>query len=188
MAALQESQLLSEEDFLAGELVSQTKHEYVAGRVYAMSGGTANHSAVASNFLRVIGGKTAGTQCRTFTGDLSIRVQHIEGASYFYPDASVICSPVEGSDQFSDDPVVVLEVLSPSTRRIDETSKLQGYMTLASLKVCLLAESDRPFVTVYRRSGEKFVVEIYDGEDVIPLPELDFELSLKDLYQDVTES
>ncbi len=81
---------------------------------------------------------------------------------------------------------MILEVLSPSTRRIDETSKLQGYLSLESLQVCLLAEADEAFVRVYRRQGDHFTVEIYEGREVeIALPEIGIELSLDDLYRDV---
>lgn len=186
MSALQNPHFISEEDYLAGELVSPIKHEYVAGQVYAMSGGTANHSGVSSNFLRTVGGGLSRKGCRAFTSDLSVRIEQLGGATFFYPDASVVCGPVDGAAQFTDAPTVVLEVLSPSTRRIDETSKLQAYLTLPSLQVCLLAESDEAFVKVYRRKGEEFVVEVYEGRDAeIALPEIEMSLLLKELYQDV---
>lgn len=186
MTAVRELDLISEEDYLRGELVSQIKHEYLDGRVYAMSGWTANHSGVATNFLRSVGNGLAGSGCRTFTGDLSVRIEQNANVTYYYPDASVVCVPVDGTSPFTEDPAVILEVLSPSTRRIDETSKLQGYMSLASLQVCLLAESDQPLVTVYRRKVDHFAVEVYEGRDLeIPLPEIEMELSLAELYENV---
>lgn len=186
MTAAREWEITSEEEYLKGELLSQVKHEYVAGRVYAMSGGSANHSAVASNFIRNVVGCSQSRRCRTFTGDLSVRIEQASGVAYFYPDASVVCSPVDGDSQFTSEPVVVLEVLSPSTRRVDETSKLQGYLSLESLQVCLLAESDGPLVTVYRRKWDHFAVEVYEGRDAeIPLEEIGTALSLEDLYDGV---
>lgn len=186
MSALKDFNIVSEEDYLAGELESPVKHEYVAGRVYAMSGGTANHSAVASNFIGALRGGMGRKGCRTFTGDLSIRIEQIAGVSFFYPDASVVCAPIEGDAQFTSEPTVILEVLSPSTRRIDETSKLQAYLTMPSLQVCLLAESDQPFVRVYRRRGDQFVIEVYEGSDgEISLSEIQASLSLDALYLDV---
>lgn len=186
MTAARKLETISEEEYLKGELLSQVKHEYIAGRVYAMSGGSANHSGVASNFIRNVVGCSQGRRCRTFTGDLSVRIEQSFGVIYFYPDASVVCSPVDGDSQFTSEPVVVLEVLSPSTRRVDETSKLQGYLSLESLQVCLLAESDRPLVTVYRRAGDHFAVEVYDGRDaVISLEEIGTALALTDLYDGI---
>lgn len=186
MSAQEHLDFLSEEDYLEGELVSEIKHEYFSGRVYAMSGGTVNHSAVASNFLGTMNGKLTGSKCRSFTGDLSVRVEQRGEISYFYPDASVVCVPVDGSAQFTGDPAVILEVLSPSTRRTDETLKLQGYLSLESLQVCLLAEADEAFVKVYRRAGDHFTVEIYEGHDAeIDLPEIEMKLPLADLYRDV---
>jgi len=186
MSALRDSFFISEEDYLAGELVSPIKHEYVAGRVYAMSGGTANHQRVARNFVVSASSGLRGKSCEPFGSDLSVRVEQLGDVSYFYPDASVVCSPLEGSAQFTDAPAVVLEVLSPTTRRIDETSKLQAYLSLASLQVCLLAESDEAFVRVYRRKDDEFVVEVYEGREAeIALPEIEMTLSLEDLYRDV---
>jgi len=186
MTAVRELDLISENDYLAGELVSKVKHEYVGGRVYAMSGETANHSGVASNFQRVAGNGLLGSNRRAFTGDLSIRIERVEGVTYYYPDGSVVCGPVDGQAQFTEDPVVVLEVLSPTTRRIDETSKLQGYLSLESLQVCLLAESDEALVTVYRRKEDHFAVEIFAGrEGAIPLPEIGIELDLGELYRGI---
>jgi Uma2 family endonuclease len=177
--------MISEEEYLKGELLSEVKHEYVAGRVYAMSGGSVNHSAVARNFLLAIGSSLRGG-CQSFTSDLSVRIEQVFGVTYFYPDASVVCAPIDGSAQFTTEPAVILEVLSPSTRRVDETSKLQGYLTLTSLQVCLLAESDRPLVTVYRRQSDHFAVEVYEGRDaVIPLDEIETSLFLADLYDGV---
>lgn len=171
---------------MAGELLATTKHEYVAGRVYAMSGGSVNHQRVGRNFVTAASLALRGKACEPFGSDLSVRVEQIGNTSYFYPDASVVCVPLDGSAQFTTEPTVILEVLSPSTRRIDETSKLQAYLALPSLKVCLLAESDEALVTVYRRQEAQFVVEIYEGRDrEIPLPEIGSVLSMDDLYRDV---
>jgi Uma2 family endonuclease len=187
MDSVRDPVFVSEEEYLSGELISPIKHEYIAGRVYAMSGGSVNHSAVARNFLTETAMRLRGKSCEPFGSDLSIRVEQVGGVSFFYPDVSVICTPLDGSDQFSSEPVVVLEVLSPSTRRNDETSKLQAYLTMPSLKVLLLAESDKPEVKVYRRSNTQFVVEIHQGRDAeIPLPEIGMNLSLEDLYRGVT--
>ena len=107
MTAAKKLKTVSEEEYLKRELLSQVKNEYVAGRVYAMSGGSANHSSVASNFIRNVGGRSGDRKCRTYTGDLSVRIRQVFGVTYLYPDASVVCSPVDGNAQFTTEPVVI---------------------------------------------------------------------------------
>ena len=97
----------------------------------------------------------------------------------------VVCHPNPATDHFQDQPVVVIEVLSESTRRSDLEEKRDAYLTLPSLKVLLFVESDRPSVIVHRRKPEGgFGVEYYSGsEGAIALPEIEAELPLAELYQ-----
>lgn len=184
MSAAAKKELVSEEDYLAGELTSNIKHEFMGGVVYAMSGGSNAHQLIASNALGILYGKLRGQPCRPYNSDTKIRIRSTSLTRYYYPDVSVICrsNPRDGS--FQDDPVVVMEVLSPSTRRIDEGEKREAYQTIASLCVYLMVEQDLPTVVAYRRSGVEFVREIYEGlSAIVPLPEINAELPLAELYE-----
>ena len=87
-------------------------------------------------------------------------------------------------DSFQDEPVVIVEVLSPSTRRVDLTEKKDAYLTIPSLMVYLLVEQDQPAVEVFRRTPQGFATELYRGLDaVVPLPEVGAELALIDVYE-----
>jgi Uma2 family endonuclease len=178
---------ISREDYLAGELMAHRKHEYVAGQVYAMAGGSANHQRVALAFSRMCGNGLAGKPCEPFGSDFLIRVSFsAHDEAFYYPDGMIVCEPVGGSDRYTDSPVVILEVLSESTRRNDEVQKLRDYFTLPSLQVYLLAESNEPVVRVYRRGEEGFKLSLVEGlEETIPLPEVDLELAMAELYRDV---
>jgi Uma2 family endonuclease len=101
------------------------------------------------------------------------------------PDAMVVCHPNPRSDHFQDHPVVVIEVHSDSTRRIDQGEKCDTYLRIPSLQVLLLVESEEMAVTVHRRGAEGgFAVEYHAGaEAVIPLPEIGVELPLAELYE-----
>ena len=177
---------LSVQDYLDGEKDSGIKYEYVAGRVYAMSGGTINHLTVAVNFARHSGNQMAGKSCRTFNSDLKVRIALGDEFAFYYPDAAIVCKPLGGSDRFTDCPTVILEVLSPSTRRNDEVQKFRDYLTIPSLQVYILAEADSTKVTIYRRKGEKFHRETVAGTDaVLDLPEVEVSIHFTDLYRDV---
>lgn len=178
--------LLSVEEYLAMELGATVKSEYVGGVVYAMSGARNAHNQIATNTLVALGGRLRGTQCRPFNSDTKIRLRLPSHVRFYYPDASVICHSNPPSDSFQDAPSAIVEVLSRSTRRIDEGEKREAYLTIPSLSVFLLIEQDGPTVIAYRRTEHGFVQEVHHGLDAaVPLPELHTELPLADIYDGI---
>jgi len=179
---------ISREDYLQGELASEIRHEYVAGNVYAMSGGTLNHQRVAGNFMRLAGNQLAGKPCFPTGSDFKLHVPLGAGEdAFYYPDGMIICVPVPGDALFTDSPSVILEVLSPNTRRIDEIQKYRDYITIPTLGTYILAETESPFLTLYRRDGAGFRRETLAGPDaILDLPEAGIAISLAELYQDVS--
>ena len=177
---------VSAADYLAGEAVARRKHEYVDGQIYAMVGGRYAHNLIASNVLIELGLQLKGTPCRALNSDSKVRIQTAAGVSFYYPDASVVCGENIRTDEFQDAPCIVVEVLSLSTRRIDEGEKLQAYMKLPSLHVCILLEQDFPTAVVHRRIESGFRQEILQGLDaVIALPTINVHLALAALYAEV---
>ncbi len=186
MSAAKRPQLMSPEDYLAGELVSAVKHEYVEGLVYAMAGARNSHNDISVNVVSAFRARTRGTGCRTLNSDVKIRISTRGGFRFYYPDAGITCRPNPRTDSFEDNPVVIAEVLSPATRRIDEGEKRDAYFTLTSLSVYLLLETDRPLVIAHRRSGAGFTREEYQGIDaVISLPEVGAALTLAEIYDEI---
>lgn len=187
MIALEKAAFLGIDEYLAGEERSEVKHEYLGGTVHAMSGGTGNHSAIAVNFSISVGGQLRGKPCRVFNSDFKVRIDLADHTRFYYPDAQVVCHPGEGTRQYEERPTIVLEVLSPSTRRTDLMEKKAAYLSIAPLKVLILADSETLGVDVYRRSSNGgFGKEPFTSRgDVIPLPEIDAVLPLADLYEGV---
>lgn len=186
MTAAPKLNLVSVEDYLAGELISPIKHEYLGGVVYAMAGARNAHNRIVSNTQGSLHVRLRGTRCRAWNSDTKIRVRLPNQIRFYYPDTSVICRPNRAEDSFQDEPVVIVEVLSPSTRRIDDGEKKDAYLTIASLSVYLMVEQSAAAVTAYRRTAQGFVREVYQGLDaVVPLPEVESELPLSELYEDV---
>ncbi len=180
---------ISAADYLAGELVSNQKHEFVDGTVYAMAGAPARHNRIATNITIAIGSQLRGKPCEAFNSDMKIRIRRGRGEKYYYPDMSVVCQPNPDKDMFHDRPVVVVEVLSDSTRRADEYEKRETYFMIDSLKCYILIEQNRQLALVYRRGDTGFEREIYEGlEAVIPLFEIGCELSLGEAYANVSFS
>jgi Uma2 family endonuclease len=112
------------------------KHEYVAGKIIAMVGAGRAHNLIAGNFYRALRDHLRGTACQAFMSDMKVRI----GEVFYYPDVMVDCeSPVQSRDAYlSENPVLIIEVLSPSTEIRDTLEKRFTYQLLASLKEYLL--------------------------------------------------
>src|SRR3712207_5454568 len=110
MTAARELNRVSVADYLAGELVSPIKHEYVGGVPYAMAGGRNTHNDIAGNIFSAMHVRLRGKGCRPYNSDTKVRI-HLHGeVRFYYPDASVVCRRNPGNDSFQDEPVVIFEV------------------------------------------------------------------------------
>lgn len=192
MSTAKKLDLISVDDYLAGELTSTVKHEYLGGVVYAMAGARNAHNLIATNLLVALGGRLRGGICRPFNSDTKIRVRLPAAGNkttqvrFYYPDASVICRPNPQAESYQDEPAILAEVLSRRTRRIDEGEKKEAYLTIPSLAVYLLIEQDAPAVVVFRRGEHGFIREVFhDLNAVLPLPEIAIDLPLAELYESV---
>lgn len=178
--------VISVEDYLAGELTSPIKHEYLGGFVYAMAGARYAHILIATNVVSALHARLRGKKCRALNSDAKIRVSSATQIRFYYPDASVHCRPNPHDDSFQEEPNVVVEVLSNGTRRIDEGEKRDAYLTIPSLSAYILLEQESATAVVFRRTKDGFVREDYEGMNaVIPLGEIDAMLPLAEAYEGV---
>lgn len=184
MTALRHPDPISVENYLAGEETSEVKHEYLGGVVHAMAGATVGHNRVAVNFGLALGSRLRGQACETFNSDTKVRIRFGDHVRFYYPDGLVVCDSNSDEDSYQDQPVVIVEVLSESTRRTDLGEKRDAYLAIPSLKVLLLIESGLPWVQAERRDGAgEFAAEWYQNlEETIPLPEVGAELPMAELY------
>jgi Uma2 family endonuclease len=186
MTAAKQFELVSVEDYLAGELVSEIKHEYSGGYVYAMAGARNVHNRVAGAFNGSLHAQLRGRPCEVFNSDTKVRVPFPTHTRFYYPDGMVVCEPNPPESTYQDRPIVIAEVVSDATRRIDEGEKREAYLTIPTLMAYLVIETDRPRVAVHRRTDSGFVSEAYDRTDaVIALPFIEAELPLSELYERV---
>jgi Uma2 family endonuclease len=186
MSTAKKLNLVSVEDYLADELVSPVKHEYLGGVVYAMAGARNSHNRIAGNTFFALTSSLLGRPCEAFNSDTKIRI-HLRGHTrFYYPDVSVTCRPNPETDSFQDEPAAICEVLSRRTRRIDEGEKKDAYLTIPSLKFYVLIEQDSPAAVVFRRTSQGFVREVHEGLDaIIPLQEIEIDLPLAEIYRGV---
>ncbi|MCC6719210.1 MAG: Uma2 family endonuclease [Acetobacteraceae bacterium] len=171
---------LTLDSFLAWEREQELRYEFDGVQPIAMTGGSVAHSVIAQNIVTALGrGLPPG--CRTFRGDLKIIVQ----GRVRYPDAMVTCTPVDDEDDTIPDPVVVFEVLSPSTAVVDRIVKNDEYRATPSIRHYVMLEQRRMAATVFSREGEAWRGQIHVGPTVIPLPAIGATLALADLYAGV---
>lgn len=143
-------------DYVALELTSSTKHEFLNGEIYAMAGGSEEHSALAAEVLRVLGNAIGDRPCRTHTSDLRIYVETVGLATF--PDGSVICGPLEqhGPSPVATalNPAVLLEVTSDSSEEYDTGDKLEHYRTIPSLRAYIIVSHRERRITVHSRGDD----------------------------------
>ena len=144
MTAAEKLNLISVEDYLAGELESPVKHEYLDGNVYSVADTRNAHNLISGKYHRVFAFAPGGRPCRPFNSDTKIRVRLPTHWRFYYPDASVICRPNPQDDSFQDEPAVIFEVLSKATRRIDGGEKKDAYLTIPSLRLTCCSSKTPP--------------------------------------------
>ncbi len=172
-----ETEWISEEAYLESELLSEIKREYIDGVVYAMAGASKNHQRITANVLSELLTQLKNTPCEPFSSDIKVKV----GSKFFYPDVMVVCKDDTDNVYYTENPVIIVEVLSKSTRRMDETSKKFAYQTLPTLKEYVLIEQDFVDVEICRRS-EGWVSRHYFMGDEVTFESVDLTLSVADIY------
>ena len=182
-ALLAASQLLSPEDYLAGELLGEERHEYIAGVVHAMAGASSVHNAITYNLGGSLYNHLRGRDCRGFGSDMKLRLNFGADAVFYYPDVMVVCDPADDATYYRERPVLIIEVLSPETARVDQREKFLAYRTLPSLEVYVLVDQSRCHVTVYRRATAWKTEILTDPAVQLTVPVLGWSVALSDIYE-----
>jgi len=175
---------ISVTEYIEGENLSEIRHEYIYGEVYAMAGGSTRHNRIVNNIGYQIDNRLRNSSCETFTENVKLRADE---QTFYYPDVMVDCDKVPPSAFYREKPVLLVEVLSPSTERIDRNEKLTVYKTIPTLIEYLIVSQEKMSVEVHRKleNGE-WQTEFYDEiNDEIRLDSIDFNLSLSEIYRRV---
>lgn len=187
MSATATTARVSYGEYLEQERVASTKHEFYAGVIVAMAGGTLEHSALASNVTRLLGNHLLTHPCQVLTSDARVRV--VATGLSAYPDVSVVCGEYERAPDDPDavtNPGVIVEVLSDSTETYDRGAKFAHYRRLPSLREYVLVSQRERRIEVYTRGeGRRWNYdEATDGQSVT-LASVGFELSVDAVYHRV---
>ena len=174
------------QDYLAWEERSPSKHEYLAGEIFAMVGATDAHVTITMNLAMLLRAHVRGLPCRVYMAEMKLRVETAD--AFFYPDILVTCSPEDhAAPLFKRQPTLVVEVLSASTAAFDRGRKFAIYRQLPSLREYVLIEPDRMSVECFRRDEcDRWVLQAYGPGETVDLSSLDFSTTMEALYEDVT--
>ncbi len=166
------------DEFLAWERRQELRYEFDGVRPVAMTGGTVEHSEIATNLVEALRRRLGGKPCRAFRGDLKILV----AGRIRYPDATVTCSPVPRGTDVVPEPVVVFEVLSASTAATDRIEKNEEYRLTPSIQRYVMLEQARRAATVFSRVGDDWTGHVLTGDAVLAMPEIGVDLPLAEAY------
>lgn len=160
-----------------------TKHEYVDGQIYAMSGGTRRHALLCGAIYALLAHATGDGPCRAYNSDMHVRLSE---SVQVYPDASVTCDERDQENDEDDEiayPRLVVEVLSSHTERVDRGYKLREYQACPSIQEYVLVNSDYQAIEVYRREGPDWIYRRYEPGDEVVLPSIGLRCPVSAVYR-----
>lgn len=187
MAAEPQS-LISRETYLALERESEERHEYIAGEIFAMAGGTIRHDRIFGNLFTLLSARLLGSGCQVFSSNMRVAIPDLD--IYMYPDISVVCGDEAFEDEVEDtllNPIVLIEILSPSTERYDRGRKYHRYQHISTFREDILIEQDAPVIDhCLRQAGGRWLCSTIEGLDAsLTIASLNCTLSLREIYERV---
>lgn len=175
---------MTRDQFFDWAEAQNARYEFDGFEPVAMTGGNVSHNQIAFNIHVALRGRLGGTRCRPHGMDVGVATV---GDTVRYPDGVVTCSPVNGASRLLPNPVVIFEVISPTSGRIDRIVKVREYAAADTIRRYVIVESAYPGLTIHERqaAGLHWTVTTATADDRFLLPEIGIELAVAELYQDV---
>lgn len=185
------TELLSVEAYLEGEQQGDIRHEYLAGQIVAMVGASRAHALLCGALHALLLPAARRQGCQLFMADMKVRIDEGLDSYFYYPDLVLSCHAEDRHPFYVSQPVLIVEVLSPSTERIDSREKLLAYRLLPSLREYLMLRQDRAQADLYQRDehGQWQHLRISGLDGVLSLCSLDgLTVSLREIHADLPAS
>jgi Uma2 family endonuclease len=179
-----ESKLLTVEEYLAFEETTPIRHEYIAGALYAMSGASLPHNRITMNLATALHLHLRGTPCKPYMSDAKLRLQAARDTIFYYPDIAVTCAK-EASEAYLEQPRLIIEVLSPSTEKIDRREKALHYRYIDTVEEYVLIAQNQPQIEIQRRTDNWQPTTITALDASAEFRSLGLSLPLSQIYEDV---
>jgi Uma2 family endonuclease len=180
--------IYSPEAYLQMERAGTVKHEYYRGEIFALAGSSEAHNIILANIITALNLQLRKRLCKVYPSDMRLKIP--KTGLYTYPDVSVVCGTVQFDDTERDtllNPIIIFEILSPSTERYDRGKKFQNYRTVTTLQEYILVAQDAYRVEHYvKQQDGNWLLMTYDAIDnQIYLMSIDCTLTLEDVYNKV---
>ncbi|HRH44792.1 MAG TPA: Uma2 family endonuclease [Pyrinomonadaceae bacterium] len=171
-------------EYIECEELSEPRHEYIYGEVYAMAGTSDKHNRIAGNLYSSIDNHLGNSRCEAFIESVKLKADE---ATFYYPDVMVACDENPESAYYRQEPILLVEVLSPSTERIDRNEKLTVYKKIPTLHEYLIVWQDEIRVELHhKQSDNSWISEVYDEiESEVRFDSIDLNLTLAEIYRRV---
>ena len=184
MSSIGAQTLFTPEEYIALEHKARIKSEYLSGEIFAMSGASLAHTRITLDIATELNIQLRGQECEVVTNDMRVKTSPM--VSYFYPDVVVFCREPKLEGDTLDtllNPVLIIEVLSPSTETYDRGEKFEYYQQIASLKEYILVSQDTVHVEHYHFQGTEWKLNEYDDlQDTLTFSSIGCKLPLRDIY------
>ncbi len=177
---------ISLEDYLEGEQISQTKHEYINGEVYAMAGASDRHHRISLNLTKRLDDHLEDSVCQVFMAEMKLKA---DTKTFYYPDVFVACDQNPESAFYREEPILIVEVVSPSTRQTDRREKLRVYQQIPTVREYVIIEQDKMLIELHRRQPDgRWITYFYnegDLDEIIEFQSVELKLTLEEIYRRV---
>jgi Uma2 family endonuclease len=185
MIALPEKAYFSPEEYLEWEAHQEIKHEYINGEVFAMTGGTLSHNAIAVNLTTALRNNLRGGPCRVYMADAKLGIS--ESGPFHYPDVMVTCDERDrDARQVIYHPCLIVEVLSPTTEGYDRGKKFINYRRIDTLREYILISAEEIQIECFRLNNQgKWELQTYTEGDTFSLESINFHCPISEIYEDV---
>ncbi len=180
--------LVSEREYLEAERSSDVRHEYVDGVLFAMGGASREHGLISANLVAAIRPHLRGSGCRVTASDMKVRLA--DGRRYYYPDIVVSCTDRRDEpDRYTETrPVLIVEILSPTTAATDRREKLLVYQSLPALTDYLIVSQESESAELYTRDAEGWTHAAFSSGETIELGSIGLALGIDSVFEDVFEA
>lgn len=168
------------QQYIQGELNSTIKHELIDGEVFAMVGASAIHNVISGNVFTSLSNHLKGKPCRAYMNDMKVRIAD----NFYYPDVLVDCSKLSPNMYFVETPILIVEVLSASTKSYDKTFKLQQYQRIPTLQEYLMVDQERQWVELRSRLDD-WQAQYYEMGDELILQSVGLKLAVAEVYDGI---
>jgi Uma2 family endonuclease len=179
------TRLLTVDEYLDFEETANVKHEYVAGLLYAMTGVRKSHDRISTNLVAAFHGHLRGGPCHIYASQVKLRLKAEQNDIFYYPDLMVVCGPETASEVYVEQPKLIVEILSPSTEKIDRREKALNYRNVAAVEEYILISQKRPQIEIHRRADNWQPTALTSLDATAEFHSIGLSLPLSQIYEGV---